>query len=207
MNDAVPIRGDIIRWVRTERGLTMDAVRDRGGPTKAYQSAVENGTKTNVSRRMLQKWLAILEVTEPFVRGAYPRYHQEPDSTTAVLPAGVIAAAATLPLDPAWELLGPEDRARRTLEALCRVNGLTPTVWAYVLNVQVMIIREWLSGAKAIPKDQVEAIAAVTRLSEKEILAGVSLKQLWDMYGPTVVRAYQRHVSAETLDRLLDDLT
>lgn len=200
-----PIRGDIIRWVRQQRALNMRTVHDRGGPTPAYQSAVETGVKTDVSGNMLKRWLAVLDVSEPFVRGAYPRYHQEPWAVN-VLPAGAVAAARALLLNPLWEAKGAAERARDTLRALANAGGLTPTILAYMLDVDVVIIHEWLAEQRDIPKDQVEAMAALTQLSEKEILNGLSPQQLLDAYGSTMVRAFQQGISAETLNRLLDGL-
>jgi len=40
--------GKIMRQRRTAYGLTMQKIRERGGPTMAYQSDVETGKKDNV---------------------------------------------------------------------------------------------------------------------------------------------------------------
>ena len=48
--------GRILKQRRTAYGLTMGQVRERGGPTKAYQSDVENGKRNNVGVLMLIAW-------------------------------------------------------------------------------------------------------------------------------------------------------
>jgi len=48
--------GKIIKQRRTAYGLTMRQVRERGGPTQAYQSDVERGKKDDVGTATLLRW-------------------------------------------------------------------------------------------------------------------------------------------------------
>lgn len=204
--DCGPIQGDIIKWAREQRGLTMRQVQDADeeAPSCAYQSEVEQGKKTDIHGDKLKVWLRILDMPEALVRGAHPRYHADPALARGLAPKltdEVLMLAAT----PHWATLQAADRLRTVLRLL--VDHLTDLVVAYVLGLDLEDLKGMIAGTIPIPEAQVRAIADLILLDRNDILhEGVSNRMITNAFGPDIRDALARGNSMETIRRLLNDL-
>jgi len=199
-----PIRGDLVRWAREQRGLTIREVYLRGGPSIGYQSEVENGRKRDVHVSMLSKWLQILDVSERFVRGAYRPYHKEP-ALSRGLAGDITDELRALQASPTWSATSTQERLRKALHRLCNAREFSPLIVAYVLGLDLKALDDMLVGALAIPKEQVEAIATLTLLDPTDLLEGVSDRQILDAYGPIMRMALERGIPADQLQRWIEE--
>lgn len=168
-----PIRGDIIRWVREQKELPMREIRRLGGPTPAYQSNVENGTKENVHADMLARWLEILGVNEAFVRGRFAPYHLAPERCRGLF-ADIGKAARG---EGAWSQAGAPERCQRLLLLIERRVGALAA--SYTLGLDLRAFEEMTEGRLSVPESQIKALADLTSLEEREIIEGVSVQQLF----------------------------
>ena len=206
MSGMTPIRGELLKWAREQRGLTMRNVYDAGGPSVSYQCEVEKGRKRNVHGEKLSRWLRVLDVPEAFVRGNRQPYHEAPAETKG-LAADIRDELLALQATPRWAAMRTQERLRTVLQRLTRARHLTTLVLAYVLGLDLDALDAMLTGTLDIPKDQVGAIADLTLLDPADLLEGVSDRQLIDAYGPVMRLAFLRGIPAEAFQRWLDELT
>lgn len=159
------VRGDLIRWARTEQSLTMRVIHDRGGPSPGYQSEVENGAKSEVRSTLLARWAKALDVTEGFIRGSLPVYREHPAECRGL--AGHVAAriAAGGPDLPDWASLAPLERARQVLQLVTRESPILPrVVAAHVLGLSLDAFDRIAAGELPMVKDLAAAVADLTAL-------------------------------------------
>jgi transcriptional regulator with XRE-family HTH domain len=165
------IRGELLRWARTEQSLTMREVQRRGGPSPGYQSEVENGTKTEVRSSLLAAWVRALSVTEAFARGELPVYRHNPAQCI-----GLAAHAAFLISakgHPDWPSLSPSARVHRVLVLITQEPQTLPRiVLAHVLGLPVSSLERMIRGELSLLKEQMQALAVLTALPERFFKSG-----------------------------------
>jgi hypothetical protein len=203
-----PIRGDLLHWARSQQGLTMRSVRERGGPCQAYQSDVERRRKAEVLSKTLKPWLAILDVTEPFARGQIPRYRENPVACRGL--AGEVGDAIVRgdPSFPPWTSLGPMERTREVLRLMTRLSRKTTrVVLAYVLDLEVQTLDDMLSGSVPVVHHLMQALADLTTLPESFFKSGVldevEAVHLPDPYIRAAESAALAGISADDLTELI----
>lgn len=165
------IRGDLLRWARTEQSLTMRDVQTRGGPSPGYQSEVENGAKTEVRSSLLAAWVRALGVTESFARGQLPVYRQSPDQCMGL--AAHIAVLISAKGHPDWPRLSPIARAHRVLAMIAQQSRTLPhVVLAHVIGLSVSSLERMILGELSLMKEQMQALAVLTALPERFFKSG-----------------------------------
>jgi transcriptional regulator with XRE-family HTH domain len=214
------VRGDLIRWARSQQGLSMRDVQEQGGLALGFQSEIENGKKTEVRSDTLQRWLRVLNVTEPFVRGEIPQWVED-RSRVSGLAADVglmIASGQIGPND--LSAMGAMERIRTVLKLVGSTSKTLPRpVLAWVLRMEPAILDGIIDGSLPCTPWVLEALIDLTGLPESYFKTGTipnSIDGLHNMFPTDVLRyipalrlAQQRGISPEELLALVrcTDLT
>lgn len=158
------VRGELLRWARTEQSLTMRWIRERGGPSPGYQCEVERGHKTEVRAELLTAWVKALGVTEIFARGRVPRIHHELEACLGM--AAPVGHAVRQGEPAIWRAMRPEQRTAEVLRLVSRLPGLPPVVLAHVLGLGLSTLEAILDGMHPVLHVHVRAAAHITTLPE-----------------------------------------
>lgn len=159
-----PIRGDLIHWARTQQSLSLEDVHQREGPSRSFQSEVENGIKPEVSSVMLRSWAKALNVTVPFLRGEVPRVSDQPHACAGL--AGGVRALLTTPDAPDWVAMSSRARIAQLLSLIVKVDALPTVVLAYVLSLEVASLRAIMHGEDPVAKPVIEHLKLLTLLPD-----------------------------------------
>jgi transcriptional regulator with XRE-family HTH domain len=196
------VRGELLRWAREQQTLTMRWIHDHHGPSPAYQSEVEQGKKSEVQSATLDRWLQLLNVTEPFVRGLVTKYHHD-----AVACRGLAADAAEMVMAgqgdrPDWSAMSEQERVRQVLRLIISHSKLLPrVVLAWVLDMDVLSLEAVMDGGP-VQKVHVQAAAELTLLPATFFTLGTTAQ--FEQYIPVFHRAVQLGVSPAELLRMID---
>lgn len=197
------VRGDLLRWARTQQHLTMRWVHEHGGPCLGYQSEVERNKKAEVRYDMLVGWIRALNVTEEFARGAIPRYTEAPTAAAGMAGHVRVLITSAKIAGPNWQGLTPEERVRQVLQLTLRHSPRFPrVVLAWALGFEVATLEGTLDGTYPVAKGLMEATSALTTLPVEFFTHGT----LESDYQPVLERARSLGVTPQDLLRLLDQL-
>lgn len=197
----VGVRGNLLRWARTEQGLTMQQVRARGGPCPGYQSEVEKGIKAEVRHDLLGTWSRILGITVSFARGEVPRFTRDPAACRGL--AGYVGDLVRN--RPGWADLGPPERTRQVLLLIPDEGERLPrVVLAYVLNLTVETLDAMMTGRHPIMETQMRAISELTTLPGHFFQHGdLDEENLLGSYLPALRAAQKAGIGPERLADLI----
>lgn len=204
--NATRIRGDLLSKARREQNITMQWIRERGGPSPAYQCEVEHGTKTEVGSQVLGVWVRLLKVTEAFARGQVAQYHQDPVACRGlaahvkerVVESGIPASV--------WAGMDPVVRARRILELVVQAPTPVPkAVLAHILGVRLEVVEGMLDGTLPIMPHTVKALSDITTLPDRFFRYGFIDSdrdtELLVKYGEALREADELGISADELGK------
>lgn len=200
-----PIRGDLIKWAREQRGLTLRAVYDQGGPSIGFQSEIENGRKREVHKNKLDRWLEILGASEAFIRGAYTPYHKD-QAAAKGLASDMTDSIRALQAGPEWGYMSTNARLITVMRSITKARKLSALILAHVLSLDLVALEHMLAGTHPIPKEQIGAMADLVLLRPAELLAAVPDQHLLDQYGPVMRLALEKGVPADLIQQWLDEL-
>jgi hypothetical protein len=169
----IGIRGDLIRWARSQQQLSTRYVRDRRGPSLGYQSEVENGKKSEVRSSVLARWIDVLNITEAFARGQIPPYSQDPSACRGL--AGDVGELVKLgsPTAILWLELDTCDRVIQLLRLITRESRNLPrVVLAYVLGLELASLDALLLAKLPVTQQHLQITAHLTTLPPLFLLSG-----------------------------------
>lgn len=196
------ISGEALRYAREQKRLTMREVEDLGGPSFGYQSDVERGRKPNVSKQKLDPWVAILDISVAFARGAIPRFDRNPAACQG-LAADVGAWVLKQMAMPEWASLTTLQRLQVVLDRVANHSErFNPVMLAYALRLEVDVLREMIAGTQYIPDLQIPALTALTGLPEA-VLRGAD-PDLMQAYLEAVTLAHCKGISPGQLKAMVD---
>ena len=204
--NATRVRGDLLSKARREQGITMQWIRDRGGPSPAYQCEVEHGTKTEVGSQVLAVWVRLLKVTEAYARGQIAQYHQDPVACRG-LAAHVRERVVDSGIPPeVWSSMDPVVRARRVLELVVQApTPLPKVVLAHTLGVRLEVVEGMLDGTLPIMPAVIKALSDLTTLPERFFKHGITDSEretdLLVKYGGALREAEELGISPDELSR------
>jgi transcriptional regulator with XRE-family HTH domain len=200
------VLGERIRFAREQQEMTMGMVRVRGGPSKGYQSDVENGNKSEVRAPTLSRWVRVLKVTHAFVRGEIPHYHSDPDACRG-LALDVGDSVRSHLCTPEWQEMTALDMQRQVMSLVATTSKQVPrAVLAYVLNLDLVVLDKMIQGEIPIPKEQIAALAGMTRLSEALLMGGpLDDADLLQGYLEALHLAHQKRIPPSELRTLVEN--
>ncbi len=197
------VRGDLLRWARTQQELTMRWVHEHGGPCLGYQSEVERNKKAEVRYDVLSAWIRALNVTEEFARGAVPRHTENPAAAAGQAGHVRVMITSAKIAGPNWQEMAPAERVRQVLHLTLRHSPRFPrVVLAWALGLEVATLEGTLDGTYPVVKGLMEATSALTTLPVEFFAHGT----LESDYQPVLERARSLGVTPQDLLRLLEQL-
>lgn len=194
------IQGNLLRWGRLEKGLSMREVYRLGGPTPSYQSEVENGVKTRVTTRVLSAWVQVLGVTEEFALGRIPQCRSDLRACQELISQlGLLQDADAVP--------SVVCSLAEVLKRLAASPRLPPAVLAFMLDLSVKDLTDYMAGKAKPDATVVKVISALTGQPVEALqLAGASASEYLNLlhrYLPAVRLAHQVGMTAQELQELI----
>jgi transcriptional regulator with XRE-family HTH domain len=174
MREAVgAIRGDLLKWARNERGLSLRKLSAQIGVAFSYLSELENGKKTAVRTDRLVLLVEALGVTDAFARGRMPRYLNDPAACRGLAGACINRVSSELESDT-WTRLSVSARLGRVLSLVAEHSASLPRlVLAYVLGISLESLEGYIQGAfQAPPRHLLTAVSDLIGLPETVFMGG-----------------------------------
>jgi transcriptional regulator with XRE-family HTH domain len=197
------VRGDLLRWARMQRGLTMRELRELTGIAPSYLSELENGRYREPSSAMIARLGTALGVTEAFLRGEIPHYTEDRDACKG-LAADVGAIVRKQSQD--WARLGVTERMRRVLEVVANQSQRLPrVVFAYVARMELSTLEAFIAGEMLITRYLVDMLGDVTLLPQEFFRTGrLNQSDLVTEYEEVLARVKSLGIQPAELMRLID---
>lgn len=166
------VRGDLLRWARNQRGLSLRHVKTLGGPSIAFQCEIENHKKTEVSTKVLERWVEVLGVTVDFAQGRVPRFVGEEQACRGFLREVAAKIRAGEPEAPDWPRLSATERVRRVLRLAVAELG-SDLGLAHLLGLDIQALQAMMAGQVLIQPEMLHTVAHVSTLPLDFLKRGV----------------------------------